>query len=269
MIVSTRRLFLKLLSTLDSGTICDVGSMDGADALSFRDAAPESTIYAFEPNPDNFRLMQANRSLQEANIQAVPIAVTNHNGEADFFTVEADYAERDARRGMSSLYRRSDGWSVTAAVLQVKTARLDTFLVDKCPPDARLALWIDTEGKAYEVLEGITGVAERVDLLHVEVETTPCIGSNQKLYPEVKALLHRLGFTELATDQALSQIQFNALFVRSSLPASVQLTVRAQLLRSRLRYLIVRTILRICPACVTRYKAIRSRVAARRGRRPR
>ncbi|HEY4210577.1 MAG TPA: FkbM family methyltransferase [Steroidobacteraceae bacterium] len=266
MIVNTRRLFVKLLSTLGIGTICDIGSMDAADALLFRDAARESTIYAFEPNPDNFRLMQTNRSIQAENIQVVPMAVTDHDGEADFFIVEADYAKRDAQRGMSSLYRRSDDWSVTAAVVRVMTTRLDTFLADKCASDAHLALWIDTEGKAHEVLEGITGVAERVDLVHVEVETTPCIGSNQKLYPQVKALLGRLGFTELATDQAVSQIQFNALFVRSDLRTPTRLTVRAQLLRSRVRDLIFCVVNRICPTCIRRYKAARSHVAARSGR---
>jgi len=101
--------------------------------------------------------------------------------------------------------------------VRVKTTRLDTFLADRCPPDVRLALWIDAEGKAYEVLEGITGIAERLHLVHVEVETSACIGSNQKLYPEVKVLLQRLGFMELAIDHSPTLIQFNALFVRTNL----------------------------------------------------
>lgn len=246
MIVNTHRLFARLLSRIQIGAVCDVGSMNGADALIFRDAAPLSSVYAFEPNPDNYRLMTANRVFQERNIQVVPLAATNYDGAADFFLVAADHSQRDARRGISSLYRRADEWA-PAAVVRVKTTRLDTFLADKCPPHVRLALWIDTEGKAYEVIEGIGGVAGRIYFLHVEVETAPCIGADQKLYPQVKSLLQRLGFTELATDQKPTQIQFNALFVRSGLPAALRLQIMASLLRARVRYLIVNALLRLLP----------------------
>jgi len=256
MIVNTRRLFARLLSTMDIGAICDVGSMNGADALVFSAAAPGSSVYAFEPNPLNFRLMQANRAFQERNIQLVPLAATNYDGEAEFFLVEAEYSQRDPRRGMSSLYRRPDDREL-AAVVQVRTTRLDTFLADKCPADARLALWIDTEGAAYEVIEGLSGVAGHVHLLHVEVETSPCIGSDQKLYPQVKSLLQRMGFAELATDHPSSAVQFNALYVRSELSAGIKFRINAGLVRARLRYLLVRTLSSLCPACLHRYAAMR------------
>ena len=258
MIVNTRRLFARLLSTMDIGAICDVGSMNGADALLFSAAAPGSSVYAFEPNPLNFRLMQANRAFQERNIQLVPLAATNYDGEAEFFLVEAEYSQLDTRRGMSSLFRRSDEWA-PAAVVQVRTTRLDTFLADKCLADARLALWIDTEGAAYEVIEGLSGVADHVHLLHVEVETSPCIGSDQKLYPQVKSLLQRMGFTEVATDYPSSGIQFNALYVRSELSAGTKFRINAWLAGARLRYLLVRALSRLCPACLRRYAALRGK----------
>ena len=258
MIVNTRRLFARLLSTMDIGAICDVGSMNGADALLFSAAAPGSSVYAFEPNPLNFRLMQANRAFQERNIQLVPLAATNYDGQAEFFLVEAEYSQLDTRRGMSSLFRRSDEWA-PAAVVQVRTTRLDTFLADKCLADARLALWIDTEGAAYEVIEGLSGVADHVHLLHVEVETSPCIGSDQKLYPQVKSLLQRMGFTEVATDYPSSGIQFNALYVRSELSAGTKFRINAWLAGARLRYLLVRALSRLCPACLRRYAALRGK----------
>ena len=258
MIVNTRRLFARLLSTMDIGAICDVGSMNGADALLFSAAAPGSSVYAFEPNPLNFRLMQANRAFQERNIQLVPLAATNYDGEAEFFLVEAEYSQLDTRRGMSSLFRRSDEWA-PAAVVQVRTTRLDTFLADKCLADARLALWIDTEGAAYEVIEGLSGVADHVHLLHVEVETSPCIGSDQKLYPQVKSLLQRMGFAEVATDYPSSGIQFNAVYVRSELSAGTKFRINAWLVGARLRYLLVRALSSLCPACLRRYAALRGK----------
>jgi FkbM family methyltransferase len=261
MIVNTQRLFVRLLSTMRIDTVCDVGSMDGTDSLIFRDAVPESSIYAFEPNPENFRLMQANRALQERNIQILPLAASNYDGEAEFFLVEADYSRRESRRGLSSLYKRSGDWATPAGVVQVKTTRLDTFLADKRPAHSRLALWIDTEGKAYEVIEGIGNVVNDIYLLLVEVETEPCIGSNQRLYPEVKSLLQRLGFAELATDQAPSQIQFNALFVRCDLSAGKRLRMKPWLAHALLRYLLVRAIGKMCPACLRRLRAMRRKAS--------
>lgn len=258
MIVNTHRLFAKLLSRLQISAICDVGSMNGADALTFSAAAPQSTVYAFEPNPTNFRLMKANRALQERNIQVLPLAVSNRDGEAEFFLVEADYSQPDWRRGMSSLYQRSGEWA-PARVERVRTTRLDTFLAHNCPPPVRLALWIDAEGAAHEVIEGLSRVAEDVYLLHVEVETSPCIGSNQRLYPEVKQLLRRLGFDELATDQPAGVIQFNALFLRVGLPLSMRLRATAALLHARLRYVVIRFLSRWCPVCLRCYQVMVTR----------
>ena len=63
-IVSTRRLFCRLLRTFDIATVCDVGSMDGADALRFRRALPNAAVLALEPNPRNFALMAADDRAQ-------------------------------------------------------------------------------------------------------------------------------------------------------------------------------------------------------------
>jgi FkbM family methyltransferase len=232
--------------------------MNGEEAMLFRDALPRSSIYAFEPNPDNLRLMRANLEIDALNIEIVPLAASNCDGDAEFFVVEADYSRGDYRRGMSSLYRRAEKWA-PKTVLTVRAARLDSFLAGKSAADARLALWIDAEGKAYEVIEGMAGVAGRVDLIHVEVETSPCIGVNQKLYPDVRALLQGLGFTEFASDRTRLVDQFNAIFIRADLPSRMMIQAKALLLEARLRYLLIALIRRACPACLRWYQAARTR----------
>jgi FkbM family methyltransferase len=251
MVVNTQRLFAQLLARLEIGTVCDIGSMNGADALLFASAAPGCAVYAFEPNPENLAGMGADERLAARNIHIVPAAVSDRDGEADFYLVQADYARRDPRRGMSSLYRRTGEWAPTRQV-RVRTMRLDSFLTAQCPADTRVALWIDTEGKAFEVIAGMGALAPRVHLLHVEVETTACIGAAQKLYPDVRALLERCGFVELATDQPRAHVQFNALFVRRArTPRARRL---AWLWQARVRYVLVRTVCRLCPGCVRRYQ---------------
>ena len=262
MIVNTRRLFTTLLSRLQISAVCDVGSMNGADALAFRAAVPQSSIYALEPDPHNFRRMAADRVLHERNICVEPLAATNYDGQGDFFVVEADSSQTDSHCGMSSLYRRSDPYA-PASVVKVRTTRLDTYLADKRTPEARFALWIDTEGKAYEVIEGAAGVIDHVYLLHVEVETKPLIGSDQKLYPEVRALAQRLVLAELATDQPRDREQFNVLYVRRDLRPGVRFVLRTRLLRAGVRQLIVKVVLRLCPECARRYQAMRLRQMSR------
>lgn len=240
MIVNTQRLFTRLLAQLQITDVLDVGSMNGAEALSFRAVVPSARIHAFEPNPHNFALMRTDRRLQQADIRLLPWAVSDRDGESAFFLVAADYARCDPRRGMSSLHRRGGAWPSDARIC-VTTTRLDSFFAAHCSPAARLALWVDAEGMAYEVIEGLSCVAARVQLLHVEVETQLCIGTQQRLYPEVRQLLRHCGLTELATDQPPWQVQFNALFVRSDLGRGTQLRVRAALFAERLRYLAVQS----------------------------
>ena len=74
MILDTRHLFLKLLATLEVNVVCDVGSLNGADALRFRAMRPGADVYAFEANPHNERRMRADGRLARARIDVVPLA---------------------------------------------------------------------------------------------------------------------------------------------------------------------------------------------------
>lgn len=254
MILNTRRLFCRLLRTLEIETVCDVGSMDGSDALLFRRALPAARILAFEPNPTNLALMRADERLQRARIRVLPFAASDCRSEAPFFVVEADYAREESRawRGMSSLYRRSDGYSRLAEIVNVRTARLDEFLLAEKLESRPIALWIDAEGMAFEVVRGAAAVARSTSLIHVEVETRPVIGANQKLYAEVEKALNDAGFVLLATDQPRDSVQFNALFVRGGLPRARTASVFFWVAALRLRRIATSNVRRVVPRRVWR-----------------
>jgi FkbM family methyltransferase len=247
MVVNTHRLFAQLLRVMRIDVVCDVGSMDGADALRFRAAARAAKIHAFEPNPGNLQRMRANPALRNNNINIVPLAVTNYDGDGEFYIIPAGYFPGESWRGMSSLYKRFDRPELLTT-LCVKTARLDTFLAREVSPALRVALWVDVEGKAHEVIEGGAGLMHYVWLLHVEVETSLCIAAEQKFYPQVKALLRSAGLIELATDGEPTQVQFNALFVRSDLPVAVRLKVQQRLVLLCLRRSLGSAMRKISPA---------------------
>jgi FkbM family methyltransferase len=258
LIVDTRRLFCRLLRAFDVATVCDVGSMDGHDALRFRRALPAAEIIAFEPNPRNFALMQANPRLQLERIRILPLAASDRDSHSPFFVVAAEYSQdRDrARRGMSSLHRRADA-SLIADVVQVRMTRLDEILAGAAE-SGRIALWIDTEGAAYEVISGASRVLGRIEMLHVEVETIPCIGADQRLFPDVERLLVEAGFALLATDQPISSMQLNALFVRAELLATRAAEIQWHVASERLRRRVKSAVRPLLPLRLRRYLARRA-----------
>jgi hypothetical protein len=69
LIADTRRLFARLLRTLEIATVCDIGSMDGSDALRFRRRLPDATVLALEPNPSNFELVATDDGLRRGSIR--------------------------------------------------------------------------------------------------------------------------------------------------------------------------------------------------------
>jgi len=263
--VNTRQVFLALLRDLDIDLVCEVGSMDGADALAFRTCLPHARIIALEPNPANLRHMRADQRLAAARIDIVGAAASRVDAHAPFFVVEADYASANARRGMSSLHQRdARAWPSTA--VDVQTLRLDTLLapaIAAVAGGARVALWIDVEGHACEVLEGLRGVAQHVVLLHVELESQPCIAPEQRLYPEARALLESWKLGEIAADQAHSHPQFNALFLRGDLEASLQRRVALRLRWAALRRGLIDALGRVCPQCRRRLGELHRRVLQR------
>jgi FkbM family methyltransferase len=255
LLVDTGRLFLKLLRTLEVDTVCDVGSMDGADSLRFRRALPSAEIIALEPNPRNFALMQADARLAAERIRMLPLAASDRTSDAPFFVVGAEY-ERGcdrARRGMSSLHKRADS-SLIADVVQVRMTRLDDVLAGGAT-SARIALWIDTEGMAYEAISGASSVLARTQMLHVEVETVPCISPDQRLYPDVERLLLEAGFELVGIDYPLSSIQLNALFVRAELLEARAEKIRRHIAKERLRYRVKSVMVPLLPLRLQRFVA--------------
>jgi FkbM family methyltransferase len=261
MILSTARLFAKLLPGLRIDVVCDVGSLNGADALRFRSAVPRAQVIAFEANPENYRAMLATPALQRAAIETLPYAAAERDGEAEFYVVPVAGPENLARRGMSSLYQRPEPERRGNSV-RVATRRLDHVLAAHGNVGKHIALWIDAEGAAYEVLQGAAGVLDRVLLIHVEVETEPCIGATQKLHRDVAALLALQGFDELATDSSTDHMQFNVLYVRRGLAASMRTALLYHTSLQQLRRWLVNLVLALCPPRLRNFLLRRRQIPA-------
>lgn len=203
----TKLLFKWLLKFLKPELVCDVGSMDASEALWFARVLPQARVMLFEANPVNFQAIARRPEVAQKQIMLVGKAAWRENGSLSFFVEQPGETPGEAEhlRGISSTRpRRNPDESKGNVQVTVEAVRLDSCLGQLVPVPASVALWIDVEGAAYEVLEGTRGLAERLVLLHLEVETRE-FWQNQKLKPEVLALASSLGFVPLARGRTEEQ----------------------------------------------------------------
>lgn len=136
-------LILKLLRPGD--VFVDVGANIGYfSALAASVVGDEGAVFAFEPDPDNFRLLQASAALngQQNCIMPVQAALSDMTGEGQLFLAEGNlgdhqvYAGEEARPSLPiALYQGSD-------FLRSRLQRLDL-------------LKVDTQGSEFHVIAGL------------------------------------------------------------------------------------------------------------------
>ena len=203
----TKYLFNSLLFIFKPDLVFDIGSLDGRDAIRVRSLLPNSQIFSFEANSLNYKKMKENPVFDSLNISIMNKAVSDIDGEVDFYEEEMFIKEegRDNRHGgVSSTRVRTDEISKGHNRVRVSTTRVDSFVLSLPVLPKRICLWIDVEGGAYEVLNGLHKVKDLVSFIHVEVETEE-VWKDQKTKNDVLNLLEREGFVVIARSRKLLQ----------------------------------------------------------------
>ncbi len=195
--LGTKFLFNLLLKYVKPDLVCDVGSMDGSDAIRFAKMLPLSKVILFEANKNNYELIINNDVIQQNSIEAFNEIVSNIDGTKVFHKVKAsETAGVDQHlQGMSSTLSRKED-SRISDVVELQSVRLDTKLKMLGNFEC-IVLWIDVEGATYEVIESLSGIKEKVKLIHAEVETKT-IWQDQKLKEDVEQLAADMGYVVLA-----------------------------------------------------------------------
>lgn len=206
-ILKTKYAFHALLWLLKPQLVMDVGSMDGSDSRRFRRLLRQAELVAFEADPDNYSCMMRDERNESSRIRIVNKLASGNGGSHSFY-VQEDKARPKCNRGIGSALQRADsgGREVT-----VEAVRLDDFIENEYAQASRVALWVDVEGFAFEVLSGIARTTDRIFLIHVELETKQVWGG-QKLESEVIQLLAEKGYVPLA--RGLGEVQRDVIFLR-------------------------------------------------------
>lgn len=135
-------------------TFVDIGAHVGTSTIQALRRYGFTSALAFEPEPENFRILRANLAANglDAFVRVFNVALSNRVGSGEL-------GIRD--RG-SATHRLLRGGEPVPRTLRVPVTTFDSLAADGAvDPDEAGLLWIDVEGSEVEVLEGARTLVER------------------------------------------------------------------------------------------------------------
>jgi FkbM family methyltransferase len=145
----------------------------------------EGRVYAFEPDPEAFALLQANVRLNGlTNVVLEQKAVSNEPGVLKLYLA-------DKNRGDHRIYQPSEGPKRES--VEVETVSLDDYF-EGYDGDISL-IKIDTQGAEGVIFEGLTGIASGSDDIRFAIEWWPYGVNSMGFDPEkLISMISSLGF---------------------------------------------------------------------------
>lgn len=174
--------------------IFECGSRDCLDAIELSKYYKDSTVWAFECNPEALALCKTNLN-GTPNIHLIEKAVYNINGKVDFFPTDMEKSTNKELGASSLLWHRDNKNEFFQKKIEVECVRLDTFMREKHLPQIDL-LCMDVQGVELQVLEGLGEMLNRIKYIITEVVFEHYY-SGDALFKEVKQFLERNGFNLL------------------------------------------------------------------------
>jgi len=163
---------------IDPSVIVDAGSYDGGDAFRFSSHFPHARVITIEGEPLRYQIV--NDVLRDTSVEVINGAVSDRDGEANWFTATAD-GKVDAQ---GSLYRQTDRMNrkhphvrQAEEPIRVQTIRLDT-LSARLGADRIDLLHMDIQGGEYAALQGLGEL--RPAVIFLEVNDSGWIGGGTK-----------------------------------------------------------------------------------------
>jgi len=175
--------------------IYDVGSHAGYHSIFLASQlGNEGMVFAFEPNPNVFKYLMKNISLNRGlKIYAFQVAITDKVGKASLSFGEV--YDRSARLGVEA------NWNVT----EVETYSIDEFAKRKVHNPT--VMKIDVEGAEDLVIKGALNSLKNGDVRVILLELHPTIlNGGEKNANELRNTITDCGFTETFVQPRRQQI---------------------------------------------------------------
>lgn len=180
----------------DDWVVADVGGHKGIFSVFAATRAKRVKVYAFEPSPENFALLNQNVQRNKlSNVKAFNVAVSGKDGESTLHLSQSGWA--------NALVQDSDSASPSNGDVKVETWSLSRVLKTIVSPVSLLKM--DIEGMEYEALLSCTAedlqTVERISMeYHHDPRPTPhgisqlvdfliASGFSTHLYPDQELLV--------------------------------------------------------------------------------
>jgi len=207
----------KWLKDLHIQTILDIGANKGNASLEFRNLFPHATIYAFEPLPDCFAIMQKKLKSFE-NIHLFNIALSDQKAKTEMH--RSSYSGSSSLLEMASLHKKLFPITAGDRAVSVTTDTLDNLMsleVLKGP----ILMKIDVQGFEHKVLAGATKTLSQVKI--IIIETSFCeLYMGQPLFGDIYKILTDQGFVykgawdpDFRSPEDGASIQQDSIFIRT------------------------------------------------------
>lgn len=196
-------------------TLVECGAHEAAASVRFIRNGIDRRAIALEANPYTFAELTSKAA--EYGVEVLQIAVGASPG-VGVLNIPTSSSGDDAPTPSTASIRINRRWETKGKVIRsiaVDIVTVDQLLEDRSITE-QVALWVDVEGYAAEVLEGARGLLsdERVTAAMVEVESVG-VWSGGRGFEDVAELLARGGLRPVARDHQFSaKTVFNVLFVR-------------------------------------------------------
>jgi FkbM family methyltransferase len=180
--------------------ILDIGSRDCVQSIEFTKYFPNSTIYAFECNPNTLDICKSNIKNYN-NIKLIEGAINDYNGECKFYPINKEKTIttwQDGNPGASSLFIATGNYpheTYFQDEITINCHRVDTVLKNEKIDKVDL-IWMDLQGAELLALNSMGSILHTVDYIHTEVSYQK-IYNDQVLFPELNKFLIDNNFISL------------------------------------------------------------------------
>lgn len=185
----------------DPKVIIEFGSYDGGDGARLKLQYPGARVISIEADPIRHRMIEKMNSELRIGLEVVNCAVSNFDGEAEFYQT-IDPNEKEWKVGGSgSLHRKTQKYKeiyshlVEVAPIRVQCRTLRT-LCDELSTGEIDLLHVDVEGAEMKVIEGMSNLRPKTIFLEKHLGEEMYEGAYD--WEEMKNCLIALGYKFLA-----------------------------------------------------------------------
>ncbi|MFA5347545.1 MAG: FkbM family methyltransferase [Methanoregula sp.] len=197
--VFTTDYFQKIIT--EDMIIIDIGANIGYYVLLESQLASRGNVYAIEPVPENYNLLNKNIALNHCtNVSTYNFGISNVNGFSEMYVYD--------KYNWSSFIQNP--WGNIIDIIQVPVFTLDKF-IESHVTDNPLFIRMDVEGFEYEVLKGSSKTLQTVRPLIICIEMHPHLMSRDKVSECIKLMKD-------------NQFTIKAIFVEIGSPSDLKFT---------------------------------------------